>query len=104
MLCGVIGRLTMPKSKRPVTLSDLTTVCPLPRGPVEEHGALMPWKIVEITKRMREFHVSWRYRDDRLMDRCRKLCRQGWLCAVRSAPGQNTYVVGPMVQLDEMLK
>lgn len=86
------------------SLADLSSVIPLPKGAPVEHGALMPWKIVEIAKQKGRFQVSWRYRDDTLMDRCKKLHRQGWLKPIRSPAGSTTFIPGLMVELERMLK
>ena len=61
---------------------------PLHRGAPVDCGALAPWKVVEIALAKGEFRVSWRYRDARLVRRCSKLRRQGWLRQVRCAPGE----------------
>lgn len=65
---------------------------PLQRGRDTEAGALMPWKIVEIARAKGEFRVSWRYRDERLMRRCHRLCKQKWLKRIYSGGGEDVFV------------
>lgn len=67
----------------------------LPVGKPMLDGALAPWKIVAIAQSKGEFRVSWRYRDERLMRRCNKLHRQGWLKRVRCAPGETLFAYRP---------
>ena len=74
-------------------MSEATALVPPPRhGPLVECGALAPWYILDIAMAKGEFRVSWRYRDARLLRRCAKLRRQGWLRQARCAPGEYLFV------------
>lgn len=70
------------------------TLPPLPITAPVVDGTLAPWKIVQLVDQNGEFAVSWRYRDERLMRRCRNLCKQGWLKQRRTRPGQSLFMHG----------
>jgi hypothetical protein len=48
-------------------------------------------QILAIAHRKGMFVVSWRYRDDSLRKRCRKLVRKGLLRRWRGPPGQDVF-------------
>lgn len=50
-------------------------------------------RILRIASRQGVFEVSWRYRDDRLRERCRKMTRAGLLRRVQGAPGADRWAI-----------